>query len=294
LSAGCEQRLRRSRMYRVESLLATFTKDADCVDDDIDAAEPGQPGGNIHIAGEIGCQRIHFGRGPPAGGDHAMPGRAQSADQPSADETGRTGHQNDHLNDSCIVWNRMKSCEVEPTMLTNVPTDRQRLRRSGKIFRKPDVATVKRVARDALVSGSAASLTSAAALMACSAKDEGSVFGALNGPSQWLWGEEEAYTREATLRHTATGYVIHHATSVFWGVLHESVFGGSRRRKSPLQHCAEAALSASTAYVVDYHLTPRRFRPGFEKHVDGKGMVAVYAAFAAGLALTAIIRNRGR
>jgi hypothetical protein len=153
---------------------------------------------------------------------------------------------------------------------------------------------VQRVATDALVSGSAASVASAAMLMTCSKLHEGSAAGGLNGPSQWLWGESEAYTREATLRHTAAGYAIHHATSVFWGLLHEAVFGGSRRRKPALRHCAEAAASAATAYFVDYHLTPRRLRPGFEKHVSSKGMVAVYAAFAAGLAFTTIARERSR
>ncbi|WP_380596439.1 hypothetical protein [Steroidobacter flavus] len=108
-----------------------------------------------------------------------------------------------------------------------------------------------------------------------------------------MWGEAEAYTREASLRHTAAGYAIHHATSIFWAVLHESVFGG-RRKKPAIQHCAEAAVSAATAYVVDYHLTPRRLRPGFEKHVSSTGMVAVYAAFAAGLAIAAIARDSRR
>lgn len=152
---------------------------------------------------------------------------------------------------------------------------------------------MKRLAGDAVVSGSAASLASAAALMACSAAHEGSAAGGLNGPSQWLWGEAEAYTREATLRHTAAGYAIHHGTSIFWAVLHEAIFGG-RRHKPAIQHCAEAAASATTAYFVDYFLTPRRLRPGFEKHVSPAGMVAVYTAFAAGLAITAIARDRGR
>lgn len=57
---------------------------------------------------------------------------------------------------------------------------------------------MKRVAGDAVVSGSAASLASAATLMACSKLHEGSAAGGLNGPSQWLWGESEAYTREAS------------------------------------------------------------------------------------------------
>lgn len=178
-------------------------------------------------------------------------------------------------------------------MLSKVP-QRSMIRRRFATLRKPPRSALKRVASDAVVSGSAASLASAAALMACSAIHEGSAAGGLNGPSQWLWGESEAYTREATLRHTAAGYAIHHSTSIFWAVLHEAIFGGSRRRKSALQHCAEAVVSAGTAYVVDYHLTPRRFRPGFEKHVSPQGMVAVYAAFAAGLAIAAIARGRSR
>ena len=144
------------------------------------------------------------------------------------------------------------------------------------------------------VSGSVASVTSAAALMACSGLKDGHFAAGLNGPSQWLWGEAEAYTRRASVRHTVLGYVIHHSTAIFWGVLHSAVFGGQRRRKRPLQHCAEAIASAATAYVVDYHLTPRRLRPGFEKHIDRNGMVIVYAAFAAGLALASIARDRQR
>lgn len=176
-------------------------------------------------------------------------------------------------------------------MFSKVPQTTTRIRRGLAELRKPPQSTVQRIASDAVVSGSAASLASAAALMACSAIHEGSAAGGLNGPSQWLWGEAEAYSREATLRHTAVGYGIHHATSIFWALLHETVFGGSRRRKPALQHCAEAVASAATAYVVDYHLTPPRLRPGFEKHVSRNGMVAAYAAFAAGLAITAIARD---
>src|SRR5688572_21695507 len=83
--------------------------------------------------------------------------------------------------------------------------------------------TPRRIAADAVVSGTAASLASAAALMAASASNEGSMAGGLNGPSQWLWGEDEAYTRRWTLRHSGSGYVIHNATSIFWAALHETV-----------------------------------------------------------------------
>ena len=148
--------------------------------------------------------------------------------------------------------------------------------------------------KDAVVSGSFAAVLSAAALSFCSQQEEGSAAGGLNGPSQWLWGEDEAYTREATLKHTAVGYAIHHSTSIFWATFYEHLFGRGRKRLerevSNARVIAEAAAMAAAAYVVDYKLTPRRFRPGFEKHISGASMFAVYVAFGTGLALATLLR----
>jgi hypothetical protein len=164
----------------------------------------------------------------------------------------------------------------------------------GMCMDKSTQQKVQSVARSALVCGTSASLLSAAALALCSKLEEGHAAGGINGPSQWLWGEAEAYTKRATLRHTAAGYTIHHLTSIFWAGLHELAFGRrhpGQRRKSVPRLLAEAAATTATAYVVDYHLTPRRFQPGFEKHMGGLSMVAVYAAFGAGLAGAAIVRE---
>jgi hypothetical protein len=151
-------------------------------------------------------------------------------------------------------------------------------------------------AKDAVVSGSFAAVLSAAALSFCSQQEEGSAAGGLNGPSQWLWGEEEAYTREATLKHTAVGYAIHHSTSIFWATFYEHLFGRGRKRHeqelSNARVIAEAAAMTAAAYIVDYKLTPKRFRPGFEKHISGGSMFAVYAAFGTGLALATLLRLR--
>jgi hypothetical protein len=158
-------------------------------------------------------------------------------------------------------------------------------------IRNGELQRLSAAARRALSSGASASIASAVALSICSRIDEGSYVGGLNGPSQWLWGEAEAYTRKASVRHTVVGYGIHHLTSVFWAILYERMFGESRCR-TPLRRCAEAAASSAGAYVVDYHLTPRRLRPGFEKHVRTPSMFIVYGAFALGLATASIIRDR--
>ena len=148
----------------------------------------------------------------------------------------------------------------------------------------------------AIVPGSAASILSALALSACSKDQVDSAAGGINGPSQWVWGEPEARTRRATLRHTALGYAIHHLSSIFWATIHECVFAKECRRKGTTpgdvaRICTQAAVTAASAYFVDYHVTPRRLGPGFEKHVGPGAIFVAYAAFAAGLAAVAIARS---
>jgi hypothetical protein len=134
---------------------------------------------------------------------------------------------------------------------------------------------------------------SAAALAWRGYADEGSAAGPLNGPSQWIWGETQAYRRDATIR-TAVGYAIHHSTAILWATLYERLLGEQRHPKSIVRHLAEASSMTAAAYIVDYHFTPSRFRPGFKKHLQPASVFAVYAAFAAGLALTQIVRGSRR
>jgi len=155
---------------------------------------------------------------------------------------------------------------------------------------------LREVMADAAVSGSAASILSAAVLSSLSKVQEGSAAGAINAPSQWVWGREAGYSREPSVRQTALGYVIHHSTSVFWATFYEHFFGRSRHNRTAkiptAQIVLEAIGMATAAYVVDYGLTPKRFQPGFEKHISPGGMVATYAAFATGLALATLLRRR--
>jgi hypothetical protein len=158
------------------------------------------------------------------------------------------------------------------------------------------VDRVKSALADAVISGSSASVLSAAVLSGFSKMEEGSAAGGLNGPSQWFLGEEAGYSREASLQQTGLGYGIHHSTSIFWASFYEYFCGRSNgnrlQRISPGQVVMEAVTMATAAYVVDYGLTPKRLQPGFDKHVSPAGMVATYAAFAAGLAITTLLRQR--
>jgi len=71
------------------------------------------------------------------------------------------------------------------------------------------------------------------------------------------------------------------------------VVGGVPR--TGIEKNAGSLLTASAitaiAYVVDYYVVSRRFRPGFEAYLSPRGMFAVFAALAAGFALSG--RQRG-
>jgi hypothetical protein len=149
---------------------------------------------------------------------------------------------------------------------------------------------LRKAARRSVLSGSCASVASAAALAWRGHEEEGSAAGPLNGPSQWFWGEQ-ARTREPSLRNTALGYAIHHLSANWWAVFYEAVSGDDGIRKPPLRILAEATGVTALAFAVDYGLTPKRLQPGFEKHVSPGSIAVGYAAFALGLAASTFLRR---
>ena len=52
-----------------------------------------------------------------------------------------------------------------------------------------------------------------------------------------------------------------------------------------------AAAVAALAATVDYAIVPKRFSPGFERHVPRSAIPAIYAGFAAGLAIGALLHG---
>jgi hypothetical protein len=146
--------------------------------------------------------------------------------------------------------------------------------------------TWKQALRRGVVSGSIASIASGTALAACGKRELDDPAAPLNGPSQWLWGERAACADGFSLRHTLAGYAVHHAMSIFWAVLYEKF----RRRPLPSAAATLPAIATSTgACVVDYCLTPKRLTPGFEKRLSRGALLLVYAAFAAGLAVSTLV-----
>lgn len=138
--------------------------------------------------------------------------------------------------------------------------------------------------RHGALSGSLASILSAAALAACGKRETGSMFAAVNAVSHWLWGDRAAAHDEPSLRHTALGYAIHHGSGIFWGVLFERYVSRILDRQQVAPTLAAAAGATAVACFVDYQLTPHRLQPGFEMRLSRPSLLLVYGAFGAGLA----------
>lgn len=154
----------------------------------------------------------------------------------------------------------------------------------------PATSFAARLFRDALVSGSVASVVSTLALVLRGKRDVDDAAAPVNGPSQWIWGRHAPYQNGFSLKHTVVGYGIHHTASVFWAVFYELLCSGKAGvRCSP---ATSAVITSVTANVVDFQLTPPRLRPGFEKRLSNRSLLLVYGAFALGLASVHLAQRR--
>lgn len=139
-----------------------------------------------------------------------------------------------------------------------------------------------------LVSGSTASLLSSLAVAAHSRARSGRAASGVNATSHWIWGECATRRHRVDVRHTVLGYAIHHASSLWWAGLFEL----KARSYGSRGVVALSGATAVVAYVVDYHVVPKRLTPGFEHHLSPAGMVSAYAAFGAGLAVAHLLLRR--
>jgi hypothetical protein len=147
------------------------------------------------------------------------------------------------------------------------------------------------VSQRVMVSGTCASVLSTAALATLGKRETGSAFAPTNAISHWIWGDEAATHNAPSLRHTAAGYLIHHASATFWAMLFERVLKGRPAPSVPAVVTA-ASATAAVACFADYKLTPHRLRPGYEMRLSRSSLAIVYGAFALGLTAGALINRR--
>jgi hypothetical protein len=131
-----------------------------------------------------------------------------------------------------------------------------------------------------------AGIASELTVAACSLREAGSASAGVNATSQWLWGPRARRRNGGSIRYTLAGYLVHQFCSFLWSALY-AAWNARRPTAQPGVRLRRAATVGLLAATVDYTVTPRRFRPGFEAHLGRASMAGVYAMFALGLYLAA-------
>jgi hypothetical protein len=135
----------------------------------------------------------------------------------------------------------------------------------------------------ALVTGTVASLASAATLALLAQAEGKGALRPINATSHWLHGEKAARCDELDGRHTLIGFATHYASAVFWAVPFE--FWLARHRPSSAGTLLrDACMTSAVAAAVDYGVTPKRFTPGWELVLSKRSLVVTYGVLALGLA----------
>jgi hypothetical protein len=142
-----------------------------------------------------------------------------------------------------------------------------------------------------LATGAAASAASASAALACSHFENGHAARPMNAITHIYDGGEPPAQDGVNRRNTALGFAIHTAASIWWALFFEQILGRASRRDPAGPVLAAAGVSA-IAYVVDYGVVGKRFRPGFERYLSRPSLFAVYAALALGFAASALLTAR--
>jgi len=112
----------------------------------------------------------------------------------------------------------------------------------------------------------------------------------MHAVSHMVWDDPPQSHRGRRTADEILGTALHHGASVFWAVVFEGLFG-RRVERSTLAALSGGASTAITAYVIDYHVVPDRYNPGFHAHLSSRSLFLVYAGLALGLAAGARLRG---
>ena len=127
------------------------------------------------------------------------------------------------------------------------------------------------------------SITTAFAAALCGWRENGNAVAPLNAISHIVWGEEAAQQEQASVRYTATGLLLNTSAMFGWALIFAKLFGGKRLNRAASS--LGGVFVSLLAYVVDYHIVPKRLTPGVEDRLSARSLLVLYIALALSLAL---------
>jgi hypothetical protein len=143
----------------------------------------------------------------------------------------------------------------------------------------------------AAATGSIAGLATTLAVAFRGRREAGSGVAPINATSHVLWGDEAGAADAVDLKHTLPGLLINGGAGVFWALVYELLCERLPRRDRVAAAAGGAAV-AGAAYVVDYHLIPRRLSPGWELRLSPGSVALGFVALGVSLAVTGLFHTR--
>lgn len=145
--------------------------------------------------------------------------------------------------------------------------------------------------RDSIVPRAVAGATTLAIVAARGQRKTGSATASVNASSHAIWGDKAAGVEVITARHTVPGVIFNMAGAAWWALVFEKLFGDRRGFPAAL---LGGTATAGLAYLVDYHIVPKRLTPGWEHRVSRGSLFMALGAMAAGLIVGAMLTRRER
>ncbi len=146
--------------------------------------------------------------------------------------------------------------------------------------------------RNALIAGSIVSVFTLAAVALRGRADSGSAVAPINATTHVVYGPEAGTIEAPDLGHTLPGLAINAGASVLWAGVYERLFGRMADRGDLGKAVLGGGVVAGLAYLLDYHLLPKRLTPGWEERVSGRSLAMIFAVMAATLPIWSVARRR--
>ncbi len=138
----------------------------------------------------------------------------------------------------------------------------------------------------ALLKSQVAGFATTGAVALCGQFEDEDAVSPVNDISHILWGDKAFEQNELSLKYTGAAILLNQSAIGAWALLHQLFWGRALRRGQVEKSLMGGILVAGLAYLVDYHLMPKRLKPGFEQHLTPRSLLVIYATLALALGLS--------
>jgi hypothetical protein len=142
----------------------------------------------------------------------------------------------------------------------------------------------------ALLSAALSSCTTLALAAGFSRLSGGSAAEPVNAVGSQFSGRNGRPPHDFSLTSTLPGVLVNFAGCLFWSNVSTRWAAGAPVRNGT-DAARRGAVLAALAYLVDYHVLPRRLRPGYERRLGTPQLLTVYASLAFTLTLPVRMRK---